>query len=77
MILTKEEIAVIASNKIYIKSILEKKYEDIIASLLLEQDPIRSDVMKLWAKECRDLIVALDNIGKSLKKPNKDPNTGI
>ena len=73
---TREELAIIASNKVYIKSILEKKYDDIIAGLLLEQDPIRSEVKKLWAKECRDLIVALDNIGKGLIKQD-NTNTGI
>ena len=72
---TQEELAVIASNKIYIKSILNKKYDDIIANLILEKDPIRSEVMKLWAKECKDLITAMDNMGKPIKE--KDPHTGI
>ena len=77
MKLTPEELAIIGSNKIYIKSILEKKYDDIIASLLLEKDPIRSEVLKLWAKECKDLVIALDNLGK-LTPQNKEGNkTGI
>jgi len=72
---TREEIAVISGNKPYIKSILNKKYDDIIASLLLEKDPIRSEVLKLWAKECKDLVVALDNLTDKPKQENT--NTGI
>lgn len=73
---TNEELAVIASNKIYIKSILNKKYDDIIAQLLLEQDPIRSEVLKLWAKECKEFIMALDNLGKPIQK-DEGNKTGI
>jgi len=76
MIFTKEELAVIANDKVYIKSILNKKYDDIIAQLLLERDPIRSEVLKLWAKECRDLANALDNLGQIVKKEEGN-KTGI
>jgi len=72
---TKEELAVIGSNKIYIASILKKKYDDIIASLLIEKDPIRSEVLKLWAKECTELIPALDNLTSD--KPESEPHSGI
>lgn len=62
------ELAIIGNNKDVLKGILAKKYEDIIASLLLERDPIRSEVLKLWAKECKDLTVALDNLGKKTEQ---------
>lgn len=66
---TPQELTIISNNKDVIKSILNKKYDDIIAQLLLEKDPIRSEVLKLWAKECKDLTVALDNIGKKVEQP--------
>jgi len=59
-----------------IKGILQKKYDDIIQDLLREHDAVRSEVLKLWAKECNDLIVALENIGKVVPKENKS-HTGI
>lgn len=65
---TEQELALISDNKIVIKSILERKYEDIISQLLLEKDPVRSEVLKLWAKECKDFIFGLDNLGKTIKK---------
>ncbi|MCK9370834.1 hypothetical protein M0R04_13070 [Candidatus Dojkabacteria bacterium] len=68
MIFTNVELSIISNNKDVIKSILNKKYDDIIAQLLLEKDAIRSEVLKLWAKECKDLTVALDNIGKKVDK---------
>lgn len=74
MIFTQRELAIISSNKDVIKSILQKKYDDIIAQLLLEKDPIRSEVLKLWAKECKDLAGAMDNLGKK-KEEKKDVNT--
>lgn len=72
----KSEIVFIANNKAQIKSILEKKYGDIINELLLEKDQTRSEVLKLWAKECKDLVNALENIGKVIPK-EKTQNTGI
>ncbi len=73
---TEQELTIISNNKDIIKSILLKKYDDIIASLLLEKDAIRSEVLKLWAKECKDLTVALDNIGKKVDKVEGN-QTGI
>jgi len=73
---TEVEINFIGNGKPIIKGILEKKYEDIINVLLLEKDPIRTEVLKLWAKECKDLVIALDNIGKGVIK-EKNINTGI
>jgi hypothetical protein len=66
---TPQELTIISNNKDVIKSILLKKYDDIIAQLLLEKDAVRSEVLKLWAKECKDLTVALDNIGKKVETP--------
>jgi len=73
---SKLEIDFINNGKPIIKGILEKKYEDIINVLLLEKDPLRTEVLKLWAKECKDLVIALDNIGKGVIK-EKNINTGI
>jgi hypothetical protein len=73
MIFNEREKSVITSNKDIVKSILEKKYDDIISQLLLEKDPIRSEVLKLWAKECKELAQAMGNIGN--KKETKDINT--
>lgn len=72
----KNELNFIGSNKGMIKGILQKKYDDIIQDLLREHDAVRSEVLKLWAKECNDLIVALENIGKVVPKENKS-HTGI
>jgi len=66
---TQIELTIISNNKDVIKSILLKKYDDIIAQLLLEKDAVRSEVLKLWAKECKDLTIALDNIGKKVETP--------
>ena len=66
---TPQELNIISSNKDVIKSILLKKYDDIIAQLLLQKDAVRSEVLKLWAKECKDLTIALDNIGKKIDQP--------
>lgn len=74
MIFTQRELAIIANNKDVVKSILQKKYDDIIATLLLEKDPVRSEVLKLWAKECKDLSGAMDNLGKK-KEDKPDTNT--
>ena len=71
-----EEIAFIASNRILIKGMLQKKYEDIIADLLLEKESLRTEVLKLWAKETKDLVVAMDSIGK-VQPPENKPHTGI
>ena len=73
---TKEEIAFIAINKGYIKSICEKKYIDIVNALLLESDPTKSEVLKLWAKETKDLALVLDNYGKGAIK-QETQHTGI
>ena len=74
---SKEELAFIGINNPLIKGILDKKYEDIIAELLLEKESIRSEVLKLWAKETKDLIFALENIGKIKPKKENPPHTGI
>lgn len=71
------ELAFIGNNKPFIKSILEKKCEDIISELLLEQDSLRTEVLKLWAKECKDLVFALDNIGKKIIDKKDIPHSGI
>jgi hypothetical protein len=73
----KSEIQFIAINKIQIKTILEKKYMDIINELLLEKDSLKTEVLKLWAKECKDLVVALENIGKVVPKKENTNQTGI
>ena len=37
---------------------------------------LKTEVLKLWAVECKDLINSLENIGK-IKTKNKSQNTGI
>lgn len=73
---TQQELSVIGNNKDILKGILSKKYEDIIAGLLIERDPVRSEVLKLWAKECKDLTIALDNLSNKVEK-NEGNITGI
>jgi hypothetical protein len=73
---SKEEIAFIGMNKQYIKSICDKKYKDIIECLLVEKDPVKSEVLKLWAKECKEMVLVLDNYGKIVPK-KETQHTGI
>jgi len=61
MIFTDKEIEFFKSNKPVIKSILEKKLQDIISELIYEENNIKSEVLKLWAKEVKELITVLDN----------------
>jgi hypothetical protein len=75
MIFTKQELEFVKINKPVIQNILQKKLQDILDELLLEKDPIRTEVLKLWARETKDLVTVLQNF-KPLKDV-KNPHSGI
>jgi hypothetical protein len=76
MIFTDKELEFIKFNKPVIQSVLSKKLEDILNELVYEEDPIKTSVLKLWAKEMKELIVVLDNF-KPMKTNKEKPHTGI
>jgi len=75
MIFNEKELSFINLNKPIIKGILEKKLEDTLNELIYEKDPVKTEVLKLWAKETKELIIVLEN-RKEVKK-DKNPYTGI
>lgn len=72
-----EELSWIGQNKVYLKSILEKKYQDILTEMIYEEDDIKAKVLKRWARECKDLVSVLSNAGKIAPKQETQKNTGI
>jgi len=75
MIFTQKELDFIQFNKPVIQSILEKKLQDITDDLIQEKDPVRTEVLKLWAREARDLVIVLKNFKPVIK--TKNPHKGI
>jgi hypothetical protein len=75
MIFSQRELDFIQNNKPVIQSILEKKLQDILNELIVEKEPVRTEVLKLWARETKDLIIVLQNF-KPLPNTQK-PHQGI
>ena len=76
---TKEEIEFIKISKETIKSFLKKRLEDVFDGILYEKENQKVEVLRLWAKEIRELIIAVDNLtdNKPKKTEGKKNNTGI
>lgn len=77
MIFTPKELDWIRTNREMIKSILDKKITDIVNSMIYEDDQARRETLRLWAKESKELIIALDNIGSVKPKEQKEKFTGM
>lgn len=73
-----EEIDFININRPIIQGILEKKLEDIFDDILYNKDEEKVKVLRVWAREVRELINVLDNFRKLKPKSKKKKNdTGI
>lgn len=79
MKLTKDHIEWVKSNRIIILDLLNKRKEDYIRELILEEDEIKSKVMKMWIKELEAIIITINNLcNKQEKKKQEGENfTGI
>lgn len=73
---TTEEIEFVKRNKPFIQSILQKKLEDVLDDMIYD-DEDKLGVLRLWAKELKELIITLDNVMKIKPKIEKKKDTGI
>jgi hypothetical protein len=71
---TQEEIVFVKDNKVMIQGILDKKLTDILDDVMYSKDEEKVKVLRLWAREIKELILALDNLSKVKKEKN---DTGI
>ena len=74
MKLTPEEKQFFKDNKVIIQSILKKKLEDVLDDVMYNKDEEKVKVLRLWAREIKELGIALENL-TDVKTINK--NTGI
>jgi len=77
MIFAPNEIEFIKRNKPVIQTILVKKLEDVLNDIIYEKDEDRVKVLRIWAKELKELNIALDNIMKAKSEKKKEKDTGI
>lgn len=71
---TQEEIVFVKDNNVMIRSMLDKKLTDVLDDVMYSKDEEKVKVLRVWAREIKELILAVDNLSK-VKKEKKD--TGI
>ena len=80
MRITKEEQTWVKMNKDILLGLLEKRKSDYIDALVEETDPQKSEVIKMWIKEFKSVMITIKNISElksKRKKKNAPPFTGV